>query len=67
MLKEDGSHAPQTIGVSGSVGSETMRTISLYRPRHDRVLGGVASGLAYRFGLPGLVPYMILWFVMPSE
>ena len=62
-----------------------MRTISLYRPRHDRVLGGVASGLAYRFGLPvwlvrlawlilflpgglpGLVPYLILWVVMPSE
>ena len=26
--------------------------MTLYRPRHGRILGGVAAGLAYRFGLP---------------
>ena len=49
------------------------------------MLGGVAAGLAYRFGLPvwlvrlgwlllflpgglpGVVPYVILWLVIPSE
>jgi len=56
----------------------------LYRPRNDRILGGVASGLARRFGLPvwlvrviwlllflpgglpGVVPYVILWLLIPS-
>ena len=59
--------------------------MTLYRPRNNRILGGVAAGLAYRFGLPvwlvrlawlilflpgglpGLVPYVILWILMPSE
>jgi phage shock protein PspC (stress-responsive transcriptional regulator) len=49
------------------------------------MLGGVAIGMAYRFGLPvwlvrlvwlllflpgglpGVLPYAILWIVMPSE
>jgi len=49
------------------------------------MLGGVAAGLAYRFGLPvwlvrlfwlilflpgglpGIVPYVILWILIPSE
>ena len=57
----------------------------LYRPRRGRMLGGVARGMAYRFGLPvwlvrlgwlllfipgglpGILPYAILWIVMPSE
>jgi phage shock protein PspC (stress-responsive transcriptional regulator) len=57
----------------------------LYRPRNNRMLAGVAAGLAYRFGLPvwlvrlgwlllflpgglpGIIPYAILWIVMPSE
>ena len=63
-----------------------MRTMNgLVRPRHNRMLGGVAAGLANRFGLPvwlvrlfwlilflpgglpGVVPYIILWILMPSE
>lgn len=57
----------------------------LYRPRRGRILGGVAAGLAQRFGLPvwlvrfvwfllflpggvpGVLPYAILWIVIPSE
>ena len=57
----------------------------LYRPRNGRIIGGVAAGLARRFGLPvwlvrlvwlilllpggvpGVVPYLIFWFLMPSE
>ena len=57
----------------------------LYRPRRGRMLGGVAIGMAYRFGLPvwfvrliwlllllpgglpGILPYAIMWIVMPSE
>jgi phage shock protein PspC (stress-responsive transcriptional regulator) len=59
--------------------------MGLYRPRNNRMLGGVAAGMAYRFGLPvwlvrlfwlilflpgglpGIVPYLILWLVIPSE
>jgi phage shock protein C len=55
------------------------------RPRNDRVLAGVAAGLANYFGinvtlvrivwillllpggLPGLIPYLLLWAIMPSE
>ena len=63
-----------------------MRAMNgLVRPRHNRILGGVAAGLANRFGLPvwlmrliwlilllpggvpGVLPYVILWIVMPSE
>ena len=58
--------------------------LGLYRPRNDRIVAGVAAGLAHRFGtpvwlmrllwvllllpggLPGLIPYVILWVVMPS-
>jgi phage shock protein C len=57
----------------------------LYRPRNGRIIGGVAAGLARRFGipvwlmrvfwlilflpggLPGIVPYVILWLLIPSE
>ncbi len=57
----------------------------LYRPKNDRIIAGVASGLARRFGLPvwlvrlfwivlllpggvpGVVPYLIFWLLMPSE
>ena len=57
----------------------------LYRSRNHRIIAGVASGLAERFGvpiwmmrllwillmipggLPGIVPYLILWIVMPLE
>ena len=59
--------------------------MGLYRPRRGRMLAGVASGMAHRFGLPvwlvrlgwlllfipgglpGILPYAILWIVMPSE
>lgn len=57
----------------------------LYRSRRNRIVAGVAAGLADRFnvpvwfsrliwvllllpgGLPGLVPYAILWFLIPEE
>lgn len=57
----------------------------LYRPKRDRIIAGVASGLARRFwlpvwlvrliwiilllpgGVPGVVPYLIFWLLMPSE
>ena len=57
----------------------------LYRPKRDRIIAGVAAGLARRFGLPvwlvrlvwlilllpggvpGVVPYLIFWVLMPSE
>jgi phage shock protein C len=58
-------------------------TTRLQRPRNDRMLAGVASGLAHYFGidvtimrlvfvlavLSGLSPlvYVILWIVMPEE
>ena len=59
--------------------------MGLYRPRNNRMLGGVAAGMADRFGLPvwlvrlfwvilllpgglpGVVPYLILWLIIPSE
>lgn len=63
-----------------------MRAMNgLVRPKRNRMLGGVAAGLAARFGLPvwlvrlgwlilfipggvpGVVPYVILWLLMPSE
>ena len=57
----------------------------LMRPKHGRVVAGVAIGLAQYFnldvtlvrliwvflflpgGLPGLLPYIIMWIVVPSE
>lgn len=57
----------------------------LYRSRRNKVVAGVAAGLADRFdvpvwlsrliwillllpgGLPGLIPYVILWVVIPKE
>jgi phage shock protein C len=57
----------------------------LYRSRRNRVIAGVAAGMAERFGvpvwlmrllwlllllpggIPGLVPYVILWVIIPSE
>lgn len=57
----------------------------LYRSRQNRIVAGVAAGLAHRFGvpvwvsrfiwvllllpggLPGLVPYAILWILIPEE
>jgi len=57
----------------------------LYRSRRNRVIAGVAAGMAERFGvpvllmriiwllaflpggLPGLIPYLILWVVIPPE
>ncbi|MBI3968227.1 MAG: PspC domain-containing protein [Chloroflexi bacterium] len=32
------------------------RSMGLYRPRNNRVIAGVAAGLAYRFGVP-------VWFM----
>lgn len=58
---------------------------TLRRPRNDRVVAGVCSGLGQFFGLspfwfrlgflillipgglPGLVPYLLLWIIIPSE
>jgi phage shock protein PspC (stress-responsive transcriptional regulator) len=60
-------------------------THGLYRSRSHRVIAGVASGLADRFGIPiwlmrlfwllllipggipGLLPYAILWVIIPLE
>jgi phage shock protein PspC (stress-responsive transcriptional regulator) len=57
----------------------------LYRSRRNRVLAGVAGGMADRFGvptwivrlvwvilmlpggLPGVLPYLLLWVLMPLE
>ncbi|MHB1134930.1 MAG: PspC domain-containing protein [Chloroflexota bacterium] len=57
----------------------------LYRSRNDRMIAGVAGGLAAYFGvdpvvvrllwvllllpggIPGLVPYIICWVVIPDE
>ena len=57
----------------------------LYRSRRNRMIAGVAAGMAERFGvpvwvmrliwllllvpggLPGLVPYLICWAVIPTE
>lgn len=57
----------------------------LFRPKHGRIIGGVAKGLANYFGInvvivrfiwvllllpggaPGVIPYVILWILMPSE
>jgi phage shock protein PspC (stress-responsive transcriptional regulator) len=71
--------------VVGLVVEGTVSVRGLYRPRRNRVVAGVAAGLAQRFGwpvwlmrlvwvllllpggLPGVVPYVVLWVVMPSE
>ncbi len=57
----------------------------LCRSRRYRIIGGVAGGLAERFGapvwlvrliwillllpggLPGVVPYVLLWIIVPLE
>lgn len=57
----------------------------LYRSKRNRIVAGVAAGLAERFnvpvwlsrlvwvllllpgGLPGLVPYAVLWVLIPEE
>ena len=57
----------------------------LYRSRRNRVIAGVAGGLAERFGipvfimrliwlllllpggLPGVLPYLICWIIIPAE
>jgi phage shock protein PspC (stress-responsive transcriptional regulator) len=63
-----------------------MRTYPrLYRSRRNKVIAGVAAGLAARFdipiwlsrliwlllllpgGLPGVLPYVILWILIPLE
>jgi phage shock protein C len=61
------------------------RRQGLYRSRRNRVIAGVAGGMAERFGvpsflvrlawlllllpggLPGLIPYLICWVLIPSE
>ena len=60
-----------------------MTTSSLVRPRNDKWIAGVCSGLARRFGLPtglvrlafvifglvgaGEIAYILLWILMPKE
>lgn len=57
----------------------------LYRSRRNRIIAGVAGGMAERFGLPvwfvrliwlllllpggvpGAVPYLICWIIIPDE
>jgi phage shock protein C len=57
----------------------------LYRSRRNKVIAGIAAGMAERFGvpvllmrilwmlaflpggLPGLIPYLILWVLIPQE
>ncbi len=66
-------------------GTIMLSRSGLSRPRRNRVIAGVAAGLAQRFGLPvwlvrlfwiilllpggipGVVPYLIFWVLMPSE
>jgi phage shock protein C len=61
------------------------RRQGLYRSRRNRVIAGVAGGMAERLGvpsflvrlvwlllllpggLPGLIPYVICWVLIPSE
>lgn len=61
------------------------KSLGLYRPRNNRMIAGVAAGLAERYGLPvwlvrlvwlllflpgglpGIIPYLILWVLMPQE
>jgi phage shock protein PspC (stress-responsive transcriptional regulator) len=62
-----------------------MASRGLQRSRRNRVIAGVAGGMAERFGLPvwfvrliwllllipgglpGVVPYIVCWLVIPSE
>ena len=62
-----------------------MAVGGLYRSKRHRIIGGVAGGMAERFGLPvilvrllwlilllpgglpGVVPYLICWALIPSE
>ena len=60
-----------------------MATSALARPRNDKWIAGVCSGLARRFGLPtalvrllfvifglvgaGEIAYIVLWILMPKE
>ena len=62
-----------------------QRRQGLYRSRRNRMVAGVAGGMAERFGvptflvrlvwlllllpggLPGLIPYLICWVLIPSE
>lgn len=62
-----------------------MSERGLYRSRHNRVIAGIAAGMAERFGvpvllmrilwlllflpggLPGVIPYAILWILVPLE
>ena len=60
-----------------------MMRRGLYRSRRHRIVAGVAGGMAERFGLPvwlvrllwlllpggipGVVPYVICWLLIPEE
>lgn len=62
-----------------------MATRRLYRSRHNRIIAGVAGGMAEYFnidptlvrlvwfllflpgGLPGLIPYIACWIIIPRE
>jgi len=62
-----------------------MATRRLYRSRRDKMVAGVAGGMAAYFGVdpvivrliwvllllpggvPGLLPYIICWIVIPAE
>jgi phage shock protein PspC (stress-responsive transcriptional regulator) len=62
-----------------------MARRGLHRSRRQRIIGGVAGGMAETFGLPvwllrliwlilllpgglpGLVPYIVLWIVLPAR
>src|SRR6266498_298021 len=63
---------------------ERTQVVKLYRSEHDRVLGGVAGGIAdffdvdptlvriifvllTLFGGSGLLIYLILWVIVPTE
>ncbi len=57
----------------------------LYRSRRNRIIAGVAGGMAERFGLPsfvirliwlllllpggipGVLPYLLCWILIPNE
>ena len=69
---------------AASNAKERSQVVKLYRSEHDRVLGGVAGGLAdffdvdstliriifvllTLFGGSGLLTYLILWVIVPTE
>ena len=89
LEEAEGQGGPSTLGGSAGTGSnagaqsQTTAGRRLYRSENDKVLGGVAAGLANYFGIDpaimrlifvlflfmgfGFLLYIILWIVVPSK